>query len=406
MSNIKFGTRWSVPLAGFLLALMGGISYAWGVFVVPMREEFGWTTTEATLPFTTFMVIFALVMVPAGLIQDKIGPRKVSLLGAVLFLIAYTLASFVEVFPYAWWLVLSYGVLGGIACGLTYACVAPPARKWFPDKPGLAVSFAVMGFGLAAVGFAPLKANYLIPEFGIGGTFLFIGILIAIVSALAAWLIGNPPADWSPPEFTAQDKTIVAQEEATPREIVRSSKFRELWIIFMCVIAGGLMVIGLIPAYAVEILNLTKIEAAIAISIFAGVNGLGRPIAGYLSDKYGVLWVMIVTYSIQAITYLLFPFFVTSLPVLYLAAAVLGWGFAVTLALFPTLTSIYFGTKHMGVNYGLVFTAFVVGALSPVLSSMIYDATQSHTLIFIIVGLMTGVGLALAIYQKRKYAVA
>ncbi len=48
MVKAKFGTRWSIPFAGFLLALMGGISYAWGVFVVPMKEQFGWSTTEAT----------------------------------------------------------------------------------------------------------------------------------------------------------------------------------------------------------------------------------------------------------------------------------------------------------------------------------------------------------------------
>lgn len=403
MQNLKFGTRWSIPFAGFLLALMGGISYAWGVFVVPMKEQFGWTTTEATLPLSAFMVTFALMMVPAGMIQDKIGPRKVSLLGAALFLIAYTLASLVGFFPYAWWLVLSYGVLGGIACGLTYSCVAPPARKWFPDKPGLAIAYAVMGFGLAAVIFAPLKANYLIPEYGIGGTFLIIGILIATVSSFASWLMVNPPKDWLPVGANKKTKTLLAAKNATPGEVIRSSKFIILWLIFMCVSAGGLMVIGLIPTYGVEILGLTKIEAAFAISIFAAINGFGRPLAGYLSDKFGVLWVLIVTYTMQAATYLLFPLLVTTLPMLYLGSALLGWGYAVTLALFPTLTSAYFGTKNMGVNYGLVFTAFGVGALSPVVSSLIYDSTKSYTFIFILVGLLAVIGQLLSIYQKRKY---
>ncbi len=406
MEEVKAKARWSVPFAGFLLALMGGISYAWGVFVVPMKEEFGWTTTEATLPLSAFMVIFALSMVPAGMLQDKIGPRKVSGIGALLFLVAYSLASLVEVLPYAWWLVLSYGVLGGMACGLTYACVAPPARKWFPDKPGLAISFAVMGFGLAAVVFAPLKAQYLIPTYGIGETFLIIGALTAFISILASWLIANPPTGWTPRGFVKNTEVVSIQENSTPREIIRSPKFRVLWFVFMCVVAGGLMVIGLIPTYGVEILGLTKIQAALAISIFAGVNGFGRPLAGYLSDKYGVLWVMIATYTIQGIVYLLFTLFVTSLPTLYIAAAVLGWGYAVTLALFPVLTSTYFGTTHMGLNYGLVFTAFGVGALSPVLSSLLYDITKNYTLIFILVGTLTIIGQILTIYQKRKYKIA
>jgi hypothetical protein len=160
-------TRWRIPFAGFLLALMGGISYAWGVFVIPLMDRFRWTKTEATLPFTLFMIIFSLSMVPGGKLQDALGPRKVAAGGAVLFLFAYGLASLIGYLPNVWWLIFSYSLLGGVACGLTYACVAPPARKWFPDKPVIAISFGVMGFGLAALVFAPLKASYLIPVLGI-----------------------------------------------------------------------------------------------------------------------------------------------------------------------------------------------------------------------------------------------
>ena len=93
-------TRWSIPFAGFLLSLMGGFSYAWGVFILPMEERFGWTKAQSTLPFTVFMVVFAIFMIPAGRMQDKIGPRKVSLAGAILFFISYSLAAFVARFPY------------------------------------------------------------------------------------------------------------------------------------------------------------------------------------------------------------------------------------------------------------------------------------------------------------------
>ena len=101
---------------------MGGVSYAWGVFVVPMTKTFGWTSSQATLPFTLFMVIFAIFMVPAGMLQDRIGPRKVSLVGAALFFLAYSLASLVKLIPHPLWLVLTYSLVGGVACGLVYAC--------------------------------------------------------------------------------------------------------------------------------------------------------------------------------------------------------------------------------------------------------------------------------------------
>ena len=400
-------TRWSIPFAGFLLALMGGFSYAWGVFVVPIKERFGWTTAEAVLPFTVFMAIFALVMVPAGRLQDKMGPRKISAIGAVLFFAAYGSAALVGHFPHPWWLVVTYGVIGGIACALTYACVAPAARKWFPDKPGLAISFAVMGFGLAALIFAPLKAKYLIPVHGIAGTLFIIAIVTSVVCLFAAWLIRNPPEGWVSPEreFGKRAReTIIIRQESAPREVLKSPIFWIIWLIFGLVIAGGLMSIGLIPAYGKLIVGLTPAEAAIAMSIFAGFNGLGRPLAGFLGDRFGVVWVMVITYIMSATTFLFFHLFATTLLTLYIAAAFLGWGFAVTLALFPALTSICFGVKNLGVNYGLVFTAFGIAALAPTVGSWIFDITGSYTPTFVSAGIITGIGLVLCLVLKKKYA--
>ena len=401
-------TRWSVPFAGFLLALMGGVSYAWGVFVVPMTKTFGWSAAEATLPFTVFMMVFAAVMVPAGMLQDKIGPRKVSLVGAVLLFVAYGLASLVTVIPHPWWLVLSYGCIGGVACGLVYSCVAPPARKWFPDKPGLAISFAVMGFGLAAVFVAPLKANYLIPSYGIGGTLLIIGFMASLVCLFAAWLIRNPevgwlPAGWSPKKMMVSKETR-QQQGLKPRDLIKSPLFIKVWLMFALVSAGGLVAIGIIPAYGETVLGLTSVNAAIALSFFAALNGFGRPLAGFLADRFGVLWVMGVTYAIQTVAFLSIPFVVSTGLTLYAVAALLGWGYAVTLALFPTLTSKCFGVEHMGTNYGLVFTAFGVGAISPAIGSRVFDSLGSLTPVFVVAGILTGFGLVISVVLKRKYS--
>lgn len=403
----KMTFRWTIPFAGFLLAFMGGFSYAWGSFVVPLVSDLGWTTSEATMPFTIFMVVFALFMFPAGRLQDIYGPQIVSAIGAVLFMIAYGLASMVYTFPYPWWLQITYGILGGIACGLTYACVAPPARKWFPDKPGFAISAAVMGFGLAAVFAAPLKAEHIIPAFGINGTLIIIGVLTLIVCIGAALLIKNPPIGWIPqgwqPKASQSTKT---QIEATPKDLIKSPVFWTSWMTFALVIAGGLMCIPIFPTYGELVIGLTALEAAGAIAIFASFNGFGRPFAGFLSDKYGIVRVMIVSYIIQTLTLLLFSTFAVSLITLYISAALLGWGFAVTLALFPALAASCFGTKHLGVNYGLLFTAFGVGALAPSMGAAIFDATGSYTPAFITAGIMAGLGLLLCLVLKYKYKIA
>jgi len=402
-------TRWSIPFAGFLLALMGGFSYAWGVFIIPMEERFGWTKAESTLPFTVFVLVFALFMIPAGRLQDKIGPRKVSAFGAVLFFVSYGLAALVDRFPYPWWLVITYSLIGGIACGLTYACVAPPARKWFPDKPGLAISFGVSGFGLAALILAPLKANYLIPIYGIEGTFFIIAVITSSVSLFAAWLIRNPPEGWKPTGWKADNKTgktITIRQESTPREMLGNPLFLIMWSAMALVCAGGLICIGLIPSYGNLTLGLTHTRAALAMSFFAGFNGFGRPIAGLLGDRFGAVQVMIVTYILQAITFLSFHIFAVTLSTLYIASALLGWGYAVTLALFPALNSICFGTKHLGVNYGILITAFGIGGLAPAVGSWLFDFTGSYTSTFISAGIMAGISVGLCMILKKKYALS
>ncbi|MEN3010956.1 MAG: OFA family MFS transporter [Candidatus Bipolaricaulaceae bacterium] len=393
--------------AGFVLALMGGVSYAWGSFVIPLTTQFGWSTAEATLPFTVFMVVFALGMVPAGRLQDRYGPRRVALAGALVFLLAYGLASLVGRLPHPLWLVATYGGLGGAGCALTYACVAPPARKWFPDRPGFAIALALAGFGLAAVLFSPLKASVLLPTWGVEGTLLFLGLLVGGLSALAALVLRDPPPGWAPPGrpggSTARRSPLSPRGDVPPREVVRTPLFYEIWGSFALVMVGGLMAIGLLKPYGQVALGLPPGQAAWAMSLFALANGLGRPLAGYLGDRFGPLWVMIVTFALQTLVFLTFPMVAVTVPTYYGASTLLGWGYAVTLALFPAVTAWCFGPKNLGTNYGLVFTAFGMGAVGSVLGSWLFDRTGSYTPAFLLAGSAAGLSFLLALHLKRKH---
>lgn len=389
--------RWRIVAAGFLLALMGGTSYAWGVLVLPLMERLGWTKAQATLPFTVFLITFALTMAPAGRLQDRLGPRAVATAGALLYFAAYAMAALIGNTQSVGWLVLSYGVLGGIACGLTYACIAPSARKWYPDKPALAVSTAVMGFGLAALVLAPIKSEYLIVVHGIEGTFVIIGLATLIGGLLAARQLGDPPAHWWPPGVPRPPTVALAQAvDLPPSQVWRTLRFWLLWLAFGSLVSGGLMAIGLLPAYGKSI-GLDSAQAALAVSVFAAFNGFGRPLAGLLADRHGALPVMLLTYAVQVAVLLGFPILAQTPPGLYVGAALLGWGFAATLGLFPVLTSSCFGVRHLGANYGLVFSAFGAGALVPLWASWMYDATGSYGPAFVTAGVLATLGLALCV---------
>lgn len=398
-------TRWIIPLAGFLLALMGGLSYTWGVNVRPLAERFGWSTVVATLPFTVFMVVFAIAMVPAGKLQDKFGPRRVAAVGAFLFAAAYGLSALVGRFPSAGWLMVTYGVLGGTACGFTYACVAPPVRKWFPDRPAFTVSLSVMGFGLAALLFAPLKASTLIPRFGLEGMFLIDAILTGSTCLVAALLIRNPPQGLALVQKSGAG-SAKAVDDIPPAVMIHHPVFWLLWAAFALMVAGGLMSIGLIPSFGSLVLGLTPSRAALATSVFAGVNGFGRPLAGCLGDRLGSMRVMIITSVLEVGAFLLFTTVAIDHLSLYVMSAFLGWGLAATLALFPSITALCFGTANLGVNYGLVFTAFGIGALAPTVGALVYDATGSYDPVFFAAGILAIGALALFMVLQRKYHVA
>ncbi len=402
--EMKHG-RWTILLGGFLLSLVGGMSYAWGSFVVPLVNDWGWSTAEATVPLTLLIVVFALSMIPAGWLQDRFGPRRVATAGSVLFLIGYGLSSLLRFLPSHLWLIVSYGGVVGVACGLTYACVAPTARKWYPDRPGFAISTSVMGFGLAAALFAPLKKR-MIDAWGVDGTLLAVGIIVFGVSLVGASLLRTPPPGYEPiGKIRAGNlaKSLrKAVEDVPPGKFLRMPAFYGLWAALAAVVGGGLTAIGLLTPFGEMHLGLRPAEATLAISIFSLVNGLGRPLAGWMGDRFGPIRVMTAVYIVQAAVFLAMPWTVTNLPSLLASAFLLGTGYAVTFSLFPTVVASGFGTKHLGINYGLVFSAFGLGALTGFVGSMLLDSSGSFTPAFLLAGLTTVVGLIILVVLRKK----
>jgi len=400
--------RWFVLLGGFLLSLMGGMSYAWGSFVLPLAENWGWTTAQANLPFTVMIIVFSITMIPAGWLQDKYGPKIIATLGSVMFLVGYSLAALMRYFPFPLWLTLTYGIGVGIACGLTYSTIAPTARKWFADRPGFAVSLAVMGFGLAAVIFAPLKKG-MIDIWGVDGTLFALGIFITIVSLIGAKLIRNPPKGWLPPistdsKFKVKEELKVI-EEVPPREFIKTGRFYMLWLALAAVIGGGLTAIGLLTAYGEIELQLAPAFAALAVSFYALANGMGRPVMGWMADRFGSIRVMIAIYIIQSSVFIMFPWVATNYLLLFICSFLLGLGYATTFALFPVVVAKISGVKHLGMNYGLVFSAFGLGAITSLIGSWLLDFTGSFTPAFLMAGFATVFGLTLLLILYTKFVV-
>src|SRR3954449_33658 len=193
--------RWGMAAAAVLVQLALGAVYAWSVFNKPLQTEFGWSKTEAVLPFEVVIGTIFIGSLVGGRIQDRRGPRPVALGGGVLYSIGIILASLVSSPDQLWLLVLTYGVMGGIGLGAAYITPIAMLAKWFPDRRGLITGIAVAGFGFGAVITAPVAKALLGNTADKTSVFLPLGIAYLIAGLIGATFFRNPPEGYAVPGF-------------------------------------------------------------------------------------------------------------------------------------------------------------------------------------------------------------
>jgi MFS transporter, OFA family, oxalate/formate antiporter len=397
--------RWFILAAGFVVNFMLGILLAWSVFVIPLMTDFGWSKSEVTLPFTIFILVFGLTMLPAGRVQDKIGPMKTSLIGSCLLGLGYMLSYFIKDIHSPILLYITIGLVTGLGQGFGYACISPVARKWFPDRPGTAVGITIMGIGASALFFAPLQ-KYFIERYGIPDTFLYVGIILIVLMAIASCFLRNPPEGWMPDKLKKMGITSSASNtisiEAEIKEVIKTRTIWILWVIFAFLTASGLLIFGHIAAYIEEI-GIEPMYAAWVVGILSIFNAAGRPFSGFLCDKIGAFKTMLILFSMQTIILFLFPHITTNIWGLFLSVAVTGVNFGAIFTMFPVIVGDYWGLKNMGANYGIVYTAYGVGAiLGPSMAAYIFDKTHQYNLALYFAGLLVFIAVMAIVYLMKQ----
>lgn len=355
---------WSVTFAGMGINLALGILYTWSVISKNIPVEWGWNEDNKSLPYMFACLIFSLIMVPAGRMQDKIGPRIVASIGGGLVGIGFIVASLTTDL---WGFVIGFGILAGAGIGFGYASCTPPAVKWFPPvKTGLIAGIVVSGFGLASVYAAPLT-KWLISSFGFQSAILTLGIAFLIVVVGLAQLLRPPHKalqfvkKLGPPNmYKKPDK----KENFTPKEMLGTVQFYMIWFMYVCGAGAGLMIISKLAAIADKQAGISL--GFILVAVLALGNGAGRIVAGMMSDKIGRKATMFICFVLQAILIFLLSRAIegnilANSIVLAVICVLIGANYGANLSLFPSITKDYYGLKNFGMNYGLVFTAWGVG---------------------------------------------
>lgn len=390
---------WSVVAAGTGINLILGSLYAWSVVGRALQSQWHWTKAQAALPFSISTACFAFTMIFAGRWQDKVGPRIVAFVGGVMFGLGVFVSAFAKT---PLFMALSYGVLAGMGIGLCYSATTPPAVKWFPPgRKGLIAGIVVSGIGLAAVYASPLW-QYLIGVKGISQTFEYLGVGgIVLICVLSMGLV-NPPVGFvaaaAPSGGPARPKPA-GKVDLDWHEMLRTKRFYMLWLMLLLGASAGLMIIGNIATIAKEQADLTKL-GYLPVALLAIFNTLGRLISGTVSDRIGRTQTMMLAFVLQAANMFAFAHYHTEAMV-YFGASFTGLCYGTIFPLMPAAIADFYGVKNLGVNYGLLFTAFgVAGIVGPVFGARIADIYGSFATSYTIAAVMLLVGAALALATR------
>ena len=397
MSKIDKAMR--ILLAGFCINLCLGILYAWSVFNKALVTDFGWSAAEASSPYAIATITFSVCLLVAGILQDRMGPRKILILGTVLTGLGMIASGFVNS-PLM--LNITFGVITGAGIGFGYACLSPSAMKWFhASKKGMVNGLIAAGFGLAAIYLAPLT-SMLITEMGINTAFMILGVGVLAIAVPLACTINNPPEGYTPeaPKVKA-GKAPVEVKKATDiswKAMLKTPQFYSLWVMYAFAASVGLMIIGNITNIASVQANLPN--AVYLASILAIFNSGGRVAAGILSDKIGGVRTLLLAFILQGANMVLFATFNTEFT-LIIGTAIAAVGYGTLLAVFPSLTAEFYGLKNYGTNYGVLYTSWGIGgAIGAAVVGYSMTHGGGYTLAYTISAVMMGVCIALAFITK------
>jgi len=354
--------RWRFAAAAFLMQLCLGVLYAWSVFRGPLAELYGWSKAETIAPYRYSLLFFTLGMIVAGFWQDRKGPRLVASVGGLLLVTGCLLAAWLG--DSVRGLVLSYGVIGGLGVGFAYVTPIATCVKWFPDRRGTIAGFAVLGFGSGPLVFGPLLQRLIGADAAafaetIPRTFLTMAAIFGVCVIGAAQIYRLPPAGWRPPGWSPPESSVAGREEFRPVETVRTWQFWMLWAIYFVGTSVGLTAIGEAAPFLSEAAAAGAfLSTGTALGVMSVFNGAGRLCWGALSDRTGRKLTVGLMFAVYLAACLGLLRGATGFGAGLAGLAMIGFAFGGFLALMPSITADYFGSRNVGANYGLLFTAY------------------------------------------------
>ncbi|MGC7404111.1 oxalate/formate MFS antiporter [Pandoraea pneumonica] len=398
-----FASPWVQLVFGVIcMAMIANLQYGWTLFVNPIDEKYHWGRTAIQVAFTIFVVTETWLVPIEGYLVDRFGPRPVVVGGGLLCGIAWALNAYADSLAMLYFA----AAVGGVGAGAVYGTCVGNALKWFPANRGLAAGLTAAGFGAgSALTVVPI-AN-MIKSSGYENTFLVFGLGQGIIVLVLGLALASPPA-----AFEALKKLApgARRYDAKPTEVMRSPVFWLMYLMFVLMAAGGLMATAQLGPIAkdygldgtpVSLMGLTLPALTFALAIDRVLNGVTRPIFGWISDKIGRENTMFIAFAMEAAgIYALSVWGQHPVAFVILTGLVFfAWG--EIYSLFPATCADTFGSKYAATNAGMLYTAKGTAALLVPFTSVITATTGSWHAVFMIAVVMNATAAVLALFVLK-----
>lgn len=376
----EWRSHYMVPIASGLGYATSVIHiYGLGPYIDPLQQTFGWARTQATVGLTVATFINAIFCVPVGALVDRLGPRRVGLVGVLLTTGAFALLSTATGGTFNWYLLWALLAFATLPVQATVWTSAVASR--FERSRGLALALTLCGASLGATVY-PLLATWLIRHYGWRTALVAEGAIWAAITFPTLLVFFRGARD-NGPQLRDGTRTTTHAPELTGvsvREGLTSTIFYRLFV------ASALFTFTIIAlvVHFVPILRDRGTEpmAAAGVASLVGVFSIvGRLGTGLLLDRFRASFVGAGVFLLPIIACVLLLFMGDALVAQSAAAAVVGLTLGSEIDVIVYLTTRHFGLKNFGTLYGGLLTALSLGTASgPLAAAALYDRTASYKL--------------------------
>ncbi len=398
MSNKNDSRR--IVAACFMIQAVGvGTMVTYGVFFNSLADELKWSRAVISGASSLAFFLSGGGAIVIGRLIDNYGPRNLMRIAAIFFGTGVMLMSQVTEI---WQLYVFYGLLFGIGLSSIDIIALSTTARWFSRSRGVMTGLVKVGTG-AGQFLIPSLASVLIAAYGWRQAYLQLGLAVLLILFCVAQVLKRDPASRN------QDKATAERAQSEPlnprpyspsaRQALRTVQF---WIICgaygLLVFCLLIILVHIVP-HASD-LGLSAPLAAGALSTIGAVSIIGRLAAGFSIDRIGSKPIMVVCFFVLIIG-LLFLQVADSLWMLYVFAGIYGLAHGGFFTAISPLIAEVFGIASHGSIFGIVvFFGTTGGALGPILAGQLFDMTNSYTVTFRMITLISVLGLGLILCLK------